>query len=254
MKVTLKDKDCVLQAEHSLFSRFLFFASLRGLHMQDVLCYPLGPIPWSLANSDGSPKQTNKSVFGKYLEAFAVPSAQIPETVVIVDFMPILHKLEADHLTFDSASHIVLQRALSQVPSWKIIHIVADDYHKISIKNTERDARATGGKISYSKIIGGHKIREWKKILSSTESKLMVIEFFAKDWANNPARLRLLRDRMMYVTSGNSCRCITASGRFTMLVSYSYCFWPAQRSTIFILPLIINSFQHYYVHFIYDNH
>ena len=224
VKVT-QDKDCVLQAEHSLFSRFLFFASLRGLHMQDVLCYPLGPNPWSIANSDGSPKQTNKSVFGKYLEAFAVPSAQIPETVVIMDFMPILHKLEADHFTFDSASHTVLQRALAQVPSWKIIHIVADDHHKISIKNTERDARATGGKIDYSKIIGGHKIREWTKILSSTESKLMVIEFFAKDWANNLARLRLLWDHMMYVTSWNSCRCISALGRFTMLVSYSYFYY-----------------------------
>ena len=220
VKVTLKDKDCVLQAELSLFSRFLFLP-----HWEDYICKMscvthLAKSLWNIANSDGSPKQTNKSFFWKISWSICSLISSESRNCGHSGLHANPTQLETDHFTFDSASHTVLQRALAQVPSWKIIHIVADDYHKISIKNTERDARATGGKIDYSKIIGGHKIREWKKILRSTESKLMMIEFFAKDWANNPARLRLLRDRMMYVTSGNSC---SALGRFTMLVSYSYC-------------------------------
>ena len=212
VKISVKNKDCLLQAEHSLFSRFLFFASLRGLHMQDVLCYPLGPIQWSIANSDGSPKQTNKSAFGIHLEALTVPLAQIPESVVIVDLMPILRKLEADHLTFDNASHVILERAMRQVRSWKTMHIVADDYHKISIKNVEREERANTGKITYNKIISGHTIREWKKILASSETKRMVIDFLASDWASNPARLQMLQDCVIYVTSGNKCRRISVEG------------------------------------------
>ena len=29
--------------------------------MEKTLCYPLGPVPWSLATSDGKPVKTDKS-------------------------------------------------------------------------------------------------------------------------------------------------------------------------------------------------
>ena len=66
------NKEHVIYAELALFSRFLFFASLRKLDMREVLSYPLGPIPWGLANCDGSLKQTNKSAFGSTLQVLLI--------------------------------------------------------------------------------------------------------------------------------------------------------------------------------------
>ena len=33
----------------------------RQMNMQEVLTYPLGPLPWSLATADGEPTKTAKS-------------------------------------------------------------------------------------------------------------------------------------------------------------------------------------------------
>ena len=55
------NKEIILKADHKLFGRMVLIASSRNLHMQDVLKHPLGPLPWALANCDGTLKKTNKA-------------------------------------------------------------------------------------------------------------------------------------------------------------------------------------------------
>ena len=47
--------------------------------MKEVLSHPLGPIPWSLATSDGKLCKTNKAVLSNNLEKKSTPFEEIPE-------------------------------------------------------------------------------------------------------------------------------------------------------------------------------
>ena len=60
-------KEIVLRSTCKLFSMMLVMAHTRQLDMQDVLKHPLGPLSWSLATADGTPRKTNKSALAKEL-------------------------------------------------------------------------------------------------------------------------------------------------------------------------------------------
>ena len=47
--------------------------------MKEILSYPLGPIPWSLATSDGKLCKTSKAVLTNNLEKESTLSEEIPE-------------------------------------------------------------------------------------------------------------------------------------------------------------------------------
>ena len=47
----------------------VFVASSRKLDIQEVLQHPLGPLPWSLANEDGTMKNTNKAALARHCSA-----------------------------------------------------------------------------------------------------------------------------------------------------------------------------------------
>ena len=183
--------------------------------MQDVLAFPQGPVPCSLANNDGTPKKTNKATLALHLEK-QIPTAttviSLPQdTVAVIDVMVQIHKLDADHLTFDDASTIILGRLLNQLPEARVLHLVCDDYSlELSIKDIDRSSRASGGSISYSKIVGG--LEKLEKIMSSSTTKQRVIQFFVEDWANNPARRQLLNGRTIYANSGSQCWRISSTG------------------------------------------
>ena len=48
------NKEIVLKSDHRLFSNMLLIASNRKLDIKEVLQLPLGPLPWALANGDGT--------------------------------------------------------------------------------------------------------------------------------------------------------------------------------------------------------
>ena len=53
-KVTCRGKEIVLKADRNLFGHVIVVAQTRKLEMKKILSYPLGPMPWALANADGS--------------------------------------------------------------------------------------------------------------------------------------------------------------------------------------------------------
>ena len=50
-----------LRADKSLFARLAVIAQTRSMDMRHVMSFPLQPVPWSLANPDGSSIKTTKS-------------------------------------------------------------------------------------------------------------------------------------------------------------------------------------------------
>ena len=74
-----KAQDVVLKADRKLFGQMILVAESRKLHMRDVLSHPLGPLPWALANADGSLRKTNKAALATELEKNVASAEDIPD-------------------------------------------------------------------------------------------------------------------------------------------------------------------------------
>lgn len=88
--------DTLIRADRNLFAHLL--ARSRTLDMEEVLRHPLGPLPWSLASSDGLFRKTNKAQLGRELEKNVQLAEHIPQC--LIDGMAIVHRLKVDNMTF----------------------------------------------------------------------------------------------------------------------------------------------------------
>ena len=96
-----KGNETVLRAARNLFARMIIMAESRQLQMQEVLCHPLGPLPASLATSNGLPRETNRAQLGRELEKLVQPTVVVPSpSAYLIDGMSLIQKLKVDHLTF----------------------------------------------------------------------------------------------------------------------------------------------------------
>jgi hypothetical protein len=84
-------KQAVRKADRNLFGHMILVAESRQLHMSDVLAHPLGPLPWALANGDGSLHKTNRAALARELEKSVAPAYVIPESSkTIIDGMSLV--------------------------------------------------------------------------------------------------------------------------------------------------------------------
>jgi len=71
-------KEIVLKADRAVLAQMIVIAEARHLSMKKVLSHPLGPLPWSLAASDGFLKKTAKSSLAKELHKDAPAVENLP--------------------------------------------------------------------------------------------------------------------------------------------------------------------------------
>ena len=91
-------KEVVLKAEIHLFGHMILVAQSRQLHVRDVLAHPLAPLPWDLANGDGSLRKTNKAGLARELERNISPSEDIPDpSTCIIDGMSLVQKMNSNN-------------------------------------------------------------------------------------------------------------------------------------------------------------
>ena len=76
-KTSTNGHEVILKADHHLFSHMLLIADKRKLDMKDVFSHPLGPLPWSISNPDGTLRKTKKSTLSKNLEEKVSPAEEI---------------------------------------------------------------------------------------------------------------------------------------------------------------------------------
>ena len=74
--------------------------------MKEVLCHPLGPLPWSLVIPEGTLRNTNKAVLAKEMHE-SVPFAQKLQqpSATIIDGMALVQK--CDQKPFVRLLHLV---------------------------------------------------------------------------------------------------------------------------------------------------
>ena len=196
IKQKSKGQDIVLHADINLFGHMILRAQSRTLDLRNVLCHPLGPVPWSLAATDGSPRKTNKSALAKYLVQNVPVADDIPSpSACIVDGMSLLQKVKAEHKTFAELSEQVMNTALQEGSQSQRLDIVFD-------------VCRTDNGIMYRNIQRGQTIHQWRKFLSSGENKTNVIKFLVDEW-RSPFFQQKYGDKVVYVTSGPECFRIT---------------------------------------------
>ena len=197
-------KQVVLKADRNLFGHMILVAQSRELNMSDVLAHPLGPLPWALANGDGSLRKTNKAALAKELEKSITPAEVIPEpSATIIDGMNLVQKMKGDDKTFAQFAESALLKVLHEGSKSQRIDVVFDVYKDISIKDSERVDRGDTG-IQFRNIMPGHKIQQWRRLLSSTRNKASLITYLVEEW-KDPKHRQKLQDKTLYLTCGDDC-------------------------------------------------
>ena len=96
-----KEKTCTAHSDRQLFSKLAVIGQAREVDLHELLTYELSSIPLSLFNLDGSMRKNAKSATLSWLEQDLamekLPSTD-EETMLIVDFMAIIHMVCADKL------------------------------------------------------------------------------------------------------------------------------------------------------------
>ena len=100
--------------------------------MREVLSHSLGPLPWSLATSDGLMRKTNKASLAKELQKNVQAADSIPQpSVCVIDGMALVQRLKGDQKTFAAVAKTLLSRVLNEGGSSDRIDVVFDDYRGI---------------------------------------------------------------------------------------------------------------------------
>ena len=204
--VSKKSKE--IKAERNVFGQLVIIALENQISLEKVMTYPLGPVPWALATSDGLPVKTDKS---KLLHALEENSHRVESldnlsiTNYVIDGNALMHAQVALPDTFGELAI----KMFDQLPKVPRVDFVTDSYFPLSIKNIERKRRGS----DKAHLIKGPltKVpRNWKSFLSSEENKQNFIKFLLTEWKKDSYAPRLLNRRVLMVCE-DKCFCFSSS-------------------------------------------
>ena len=179
--------------------------------MYQVFSHPLGPVPYELANADGTIRKNNKSSLGREIMKTIPFVTSIPNpSVYIIDGMALVHRLPPNLSTFGDAALALLRMAIRDSGESIRVDVVFDVYRQLSIKAGERVRRKTQTSLQFSNIQSGHKVQQWNKFLSSSENKVQFLRFIASEWEEEVYRQRLM-SKTLFLTSDIVCKKLTTA-------------------------------------------
>ena len=95
MKVNAKGLLVPLKMDKNLYARTALIGQFRKIDLNDVFRYPLGPLPWSLADAYVLPRKTNKAKLLQLLEKGTPVAETYPQNACsIYDGMSIVRKFQ----------------------------------------------------------------------------------------------------------------------------------------------------------------
>ena len=157
-----------------------------------MLCYPLGPKPWALANGDGTMKQTDKAQLGRHIEKRA---ANVDSTsgarATIVDAMGIVQKMHGENQTFEEVSHQLLQQVLYNGAGSARVDVVFDLYQDDSIQKCRTCQSGFRRGCRFQPDQARSRNKNWKRLLASIESKNRLTKYLADSWKEEKYREKL---------------------------------------------------------------
>ena len=170
--------------------------------MNEVVSYPLTPVPLSLSHVDGSMKNTPKSKLMKYLELLAATDPPKTVDASIIDVMFFLRLDPNLPSTFDGVVRYLLDR-ISEFEG-HILHFVCDKWVHPSFKDCERKDRDKS-KLTYC-VKGPAQKRptNWLDALKKNTFKESLIRYLVEAWKDlsfGP----ILKNKIFYANFNNTC-------------------------------------------------
>ncbi|KAL8619632.1 hypothetical protein ACOMHN_019687 [Nucella lapillus] len=201
-------RSVILKADRWLFGRMILMGQSRNLNMKDLMCFPLGPHPWSLATPDGSLRKTNKAALATNIKKDAqLQDSLAAHSATIIDGMALVQtaKFDGQQPTFDEIADRIFSMAIREASLSTRLDIVFDTYKPLSIKYNERANRATTG-LQVQIVAPGQKIKQWHKFLTLESNKISLIRFLVQEWRNEKY-LEMLGHlhKVLFVTCEEQC-------------------------------------------------
>ena len=126
-KVRFKGKDVIIKADRNLFARMIVIAQSRELDMHYVFAHPLGPLPWALANEDGSLRKTDKARLLNHIGKNVPPAEVLPNlSACVIDGMSVVQKINGSNQTFAELAKSALKLVLNEGGQSQRIDVVFD--------------------------------------------------------------------------------------------------------------------------------
>ena len=159
--------------DRNLFARMTLIGKFRKIDLMEVFKYPLGPLPWSLANAYGLPRKTNKAKLMQLPEKGTAAVERYPENACSIYYeMALLQRFQPP-----SGATFVILDAVTSNPSRRV-DVVFDVYFDVSIRNAERAKRSSCSEGAKCKnILQAYPIKSWKKFMSTQTNKTEVVHF-----------------------------------------------------------------------------
>ncbi len=182
------------------------------LDLQELMAYPLTPVPYSIGTADGFLAKTNKSKGYQYLTK-GVENAVVPDDankLDIEDGNASFYCMREVPATFCQISH----RLLDMVPRDEDVIFSTDMYSEKSVKSMERKRRGCGDKL----IIKGpstKKPADWKRFLSHDENKQQFIQVLSNVWSNDSSASRLQGREVTVICDGTAYNLTSEDGKVT---------------------------------------
>lgn len=219
--VQVRGKEVIVRADRDLFGRMLVVAQTRALNLRDVLCYELGPVPWSISSVHGTLAKTAKCKLLEIIEKDVPPAERVPvDAAWMMDAMALLQSIASAPDKFCDLAEKVFHVSTAPFTSGtKRVDFVVDQYPDTSIKGEERKQRAKQGML---RVRISHRLQkcptQWKKYLSVDENKVELAQFLAKEWSR-PEYASRLQHRYFFVSHGTTCTRLTSMDGLTVTAS-----------------------------------
>ena len=167
----------------------------QSLDLKELFSYPLGRLPVSIAETDGTLKKTDKSQLMHKIEGDVEPVNQIVEDYAfIADGMAFLRQIPTTKLTYKDFAVKLLKLVLLHAKNAKRVDVVFDCYFKNSIKDIER-MRRLHGNVILKHIVPTSQIKQWSHLLSSEDFKKKLVNFVVNECRNHKT---LLGNKILY--------------------------------------------------------
>ena len=192
----------------NLFSRMAIAGQFRKIDLKTVFTYPLGAMPWSLADAFGFIRKTNRSKLAQLLQKNISILERYPANACnIYDGMALLQRLKIPQgATFRMVAEKVFLIVTGS--NSNRTDVVFDVYRDVSLKNAER---STQDGVRYKNILPNFQVKSWSKFLSVSTNKTEVVKFIVSEW-KKPEFTSKLESKLLFVTLGEECWKLGSTG------------------------------------------
>lgn len=207
---TSKNKITELKQQSGVILALLVkIQSKINIDFEDLMSYPLTPVPYSIGTADGYLTRTDKSKGFNYLVK-DVEAASLPDpntTLLIEDGNALFHYMSEVPKNFRDICeklYLIMAKRSDVICS-------TDMYQPHSIKGMERNRRGVCEKF----IVQGEmtkKPADWREFLANDENKIQLIRIMLKVWSSNSFAAHIGSRQVTLICEGQAYQLTTRDG------------------------------------------